>query len=289
MSSTDPNLENWKKFNGTEIGSYLSKIYGKKSNINYPTTSNSNTKQTTFQPNQPFKNSGKVEHTVKSRTNEKNLVPLPKRKVKEIKLIAAVDLIPRRKNETNITNELNNIKLQQQHYRPAYPKALSTDEEKDRLNQICRYKGKYFYQLLCTILYTVYIHIYLSATIHLYFLPCVHLPYMLLFPTVGGKALPPDFILPIQKAPYEIELENKYKHLNNNPLHPKTSTSSSSSSQQQQRRISPSPQEELCDQITLEINERIAHLQEMKASGLISNYEISTIEGEIRQRTIELR
>ena len=104
--------------------------------------------------------------------------------------------------------------------------------------------------------------------------------------TVGGKALPPDFILPIQKAPYEIELENKYKHLNNNPLHFKPSSSSSSSSQQpsqqQQRRISPSPQGELCDQITLEINERIAHLQEMKASGLISNYEISTIEGEIR-------
>ena len=110
--------------------------------------------------------------------------------------------------------------------------------------------------------------------------------------TVGGKALPPDFVLPIQKAPYEIELENKYKHLNNNPLHSKTSSSFYTSYQQpsqQQRRISPSPQEELCDQITLEINERIAHLQEMKASGLISNYEISTIEGEIRQRTIELR
>ena len=162
MSSTDLNLENWKKFNGTEIGSYLSKIYGKKSNINYPTTSNSNTKQTTsFQPNQPFKNSGKVEHVIKSRTNEKNLVPLPKRKVKEIKLIAAVDLIPKRKNESNITNEINNIKLQQQYYRPAYPKALSTDEEKDRLNQICRYKGKFFYQslLLCTTHYNVYIHI----------------------------------------------------------------------------------------------------------------------------------
>ena len=110
---------------------------------------------------------------------------------------------------------------------------------------------------------------------------------------IGGKALPPDFILPIQKAPYEIELENKYQHLNNNPLHSKTSSSSSSSQNQsqpqQEKRITPSPQEELCDQITLEINERIAHLQEMKASGLISNYEISTIEGEIRQRTIELR
>ena len=159
MSSTDPNLENWKKFNGTEIGSYLSKIYGKKSNINYSTTSN--TKQTSFQPNQPFKNSGKVEHVIKSRTNEKNLVLLPNCKVKAIKLIAAVDLIPKRKNEANITNELNNIKLQQQYYRPAYPKALSTDEEKDRLNQICRYKGKFFYQslLLCTTHYNVYIHI----------------------------------------------------------------------------------------------------------------------------------
>ena len=167
MSSAHPNLENWKKFNGTEIGSYLSKIYGKKSNINYPTTSNSNTKQS-FQPNQPFKNSGKVEHVIKSRTNEKNLVPLPSRKVKEIKLIAAVDLIPKRKNETNITNELNNIKLHQQYYRPSYPKALSTDEEKDRLNQICRHKGKFFNQslLLCTKLYTVYIYTYIHSLVY---------------------------------------------------------------------------------------------------------------------------
>ncbi len=49
--------------------------------------------------------------------------------------------IPRRKNAGEIKAELDEIQMRQRYYRPAHVKAVSSDSEKDRLAQICEYKG----------------------------------------------------------------------------------------------------------------------------------------------------
>jgi hypothetical protein len=52
-----------------------------------------------------------------------------------------VDNIPRRKQESVIRAELDDIRLRQNHYRPAYTQAISSEAEKQRFSEICTYKG----------------------------------------------------------------------------------------------------------------------------------------------------
>jgi hypothetical protein len=55
--------------------------------------------------------------------------------------ICAVDLIPKRRHENVIRTELDDIRMRQERFRPAYTHASSTEAEKDRLNQIFTFKG----------------------------------------------------------------------------------------------------------------------------------------------------
>ena len=232
--------ENWKQFQGTEIGTFLSSIYGKhnKSNIDYPKPQ---TKE--FIPSRKFNSSGSVQHEPKPKKEIQ--LEYYRKKPNRLPSLAAVDLIPKRKNERHIKDELAEIQYQQQHYRPAFSKPISTDAEKKRLNQICTHKG--------------------------------------------GKGLPQDFILPVSKAPFEFEQEKRINSINNaynlnirvNPssrtdmpiMAPKAMTDN----------------EMLAQQITGEINDRIAHLNEMKARGIINKFEETTIQNEIKQRARELQ
>ena len=222
--------ENWKQFHGTEIGSLLSSIYGKNSGankINYPTPQTK-----AFTPTKKFNSTGNtgLDPKVKKQLND---IEYYQKKPARLPTRAAVDLIPKRKHENHIKEEIAQIQLQQQHYRPAFNQPVSTDAEKMRLNQICTHKG--------------------------------------------GKGLPKDFVLPVTKAPFEIENEKQMQHKNVNGQGPS------------RHNIPMSPEVELAKQITDEINDRVAHLQEMKANGIISQYEETTIENEIKQRVRELK
>ena len=93
----------------------------------------------------------------------------------------------------------------------------------------------------------------------------------------------------MSKAPFEFEQEKRINSINNaynlnirvNPssrtdmpiMAPKAMTDN----------------EMLAQQITGEINDRIAHLNEMKARGIINKFEETTIQNEIKQRARELQ
>lgn len=133
--------ENWKQFQGTELGSLLSSIYGNKPKVNYPTL------KTTKQP-LPAKGfiPGGAKATAsdpRQATKRPVAVSVPKlgRDHAEENRPKPVDCIARRRNAEAIKAELDEIKLRQEHYRPAFVKPVSSDLEKERFRQICTYKG----------------------------------------------------------------------------------------------------------------------------------------------------
>ena len=66
---------------------------------------------------------------------------IPKPSQKNANDIALIDCVPRRRTEAVIKAELEDIHMRQMHYRPAYVKPISTEDEKERLSQMCEYKG----------------------------------------------------------------------------------------------------------------------------------------------------
>ena len=55
--------------------------------------------------------------------------------------LSLIDVIPRRKHENVIRKEIDDIRMRQEMYRPAHTHAVSSEAEKERLNQIFQYKG----------------------------------------------------------------------------------------------------------------------------------------------------
>lgn len=134
--------QNWKQFQGTELGGLMSRLYGNENKpvINYPKP-----KQKKFQPAPTFIPGGAKHNAVDPRksTFNKNVaidVPVPTGGRKPRKF-NAVDFIPHRRAEENIQLEIDEIKMRQSHYRPAHSQAYSSAEEKDKYAQICQYKG----------------------------------------------------------------------------------------------------------------------------------------------------
>jgi hypothetical protein len=129
--------ESWKQLRGTELGGLLSSIYGKSAPlVNYPKI----TKKKTFEPTGTFSSSGAK---VQASTKRNITVAVPKfgqNKSNGRPPIAAVDLIAKRKQESIIRAELDDIKMRNQHYRPAHSHLVG-ESEKDKLNQINTYKG----------------------------------------------------------------------------------------------------------------------------------------------------
>eukprot|EP01031_Cornospumella_fuschlensis_P027543 gene27543-33267_t len=135
-------MDNWKQFQGTELGGLLGSIYGNQNRpkINYPKPA----KAKTTGPKADFIPGGAKPTASDPRQATRKpvavVVPKPVRKDSEENL-KPVDLIYHRRNANQIKTELDEIKMRQEHYRPAFTKAISSDAEKERLNQICTYKG----------------------------------------------------------------------------------------------------------------------------------------------------
>lgn len=128
--------ENWQQFRGSELGGLLANIYGTpKVEINYPKLSKKK-----FEPTKRFTSSGAKVHEPSGR---KAVVAVPKVGLDRSNIrpsIAAVDCISRRKQESAIKSELDDIRMRQDHYRPAHKQSIG-ENEKERLIQICQYKG----------------------------------------------------------------------------------------------------------------------------------------------------
>ena len=129
--------EAWQEFRGSELGGLLSTIYGApKVQINYPKLSKKK-----FVPTESFKSSGtKARETVTRRNVEIDVPRVGLEKKSARAPVAAVDCIARRKQESTIKAEIDDIRMRQSYYRPAHRHVID-DQEKERLNQICMYKG----------------------------------------------------------------------------------------------------------------------------------------------------
>jgi len=132
--------DNWRQFQGTELGGLMSQIYGnERPQINYPKP-----KMKPSKPAGPFIPGGANPDASDPRKSTKRSVSIdvPKPSSKSTgRSYAMIDCIPRRKNENAIKSEIEEIKMKQMHYRPAYVKPISTESEKDRLSQVNEYKG----------------------------------------------------------------------------------------------------------------------------------------------------
>lgn len=128
--------ENWKEFRGSELGGLLSNIYGTpKPQIVYPKFSKKK-----FEPSEAFTSSGAKAHEITKRSINISVPKVGLERANSRPAVATVDCIGRRKQESTIKAEMDDIKMRQNYYRPAHRRTIG-DEEKERLNQICTYKG----------------------------------------------------------------------------------------------------------------------------------------------------
>lgn len=141
----EEDMDNWKQFQGTELGSLLGSIYGsQRPKINYPkptlNKSNSVVDRKGFIPGGAKIDA--VDPRKATRRSVNLVVPKPSGSHHfQDENMKPVDLIPHRKSADVIKHELDDIKMRQERYRPANVKPISSDLEKDRLNQIFTFKG----------------------------------------------------------------------------------------------------------------------------------------------------
>ena len=137
--SGEEEMSNWKQFQGTELGSLMSQIYGNQSKpkVNYPKL---NTKKA--EPPKQFIPGGANPHAEDPRKVSRKVVNIavPTNFKAKREPVKAIDVINRRRSAESIQAEMDEIKLRQIHFRPAYVQP-SGDAEKERLNQIFQYKG----------------------------------------------------------------------------------------------------------------------------------------------------
>jgi len=235
VAMSGESMDNWKQFQGTELGGIMSQIYGNQSKIkiDYPAVKTTIRKQKeTFIPA-----GAKPDATDPRKSSRKEAkISMPKVGIKSVETPALIDCIPRRRNESKIKEELDDIKMRQTYYRPAYIKPISTDEEKDRFSQVCEYKG--------------------------------------------GKALPAELLTPAHaETPYEINEKLKAKE--------RFDKLRGKQAQTKVLKKELSLEEQLAEQISIEIDERRKHLEDMYKIG-VSVEEENRIKGEISKRIDEL-
>lgn len=138
----EDSLDNWKQFQGTELGSLLGSIYGQnRPKINYPKPK---VKQETVDRKGFIPGGAKsdaADPRKATRREVKVAVPKPTGRSAEQENIKPIDYIPKRKNLTMIQQDIDDIRMRQEHYRPAFVKPVAVDAEKDRLSQIFTFKG----------------------------------------------------------------------------------------------------------------------------------------------------
>ena len=138
------NSENWRQFQGTELGNLMSSLYGgEKPKIQYPKPklrkNPSDSVPEKFIP--AGARSTATDPRMSTRRSVNIAVPKPASQKSSAPKIAPIDYIPKRKPEIAIKRELDDMKMRDMHYRPAHTKAVSTEYEKDRFSQVCEYKG----------------------------------------------------------------------------------------------------------------------------------------------------
>jgi hypothetical protein len=250
MAEDEP-MENWKQFQGTELGSLLGSIYGSKSaiKINYPkvkANSSSNLEKKDFIPGGAKLDASDPRKITRKSVNLK--VPKPVgRNNSGVNLDGSdengyklIDIIPKRRSADVIKNEIEDIRMRQEKYRPAHVQAYSSDREKDRLNQIFTFKG--------------------------------------------GKGLPEELTHPVGEAPFETQQRQKEKErldsirmkrglmVVNQPSEPRLSVN-----------------EQMAQHISREIEERTQHYEEMKKIGGISAEQDRRMRQEIAIKVDELK
>ena len=128
----------WQNFRGTELGGLLTSLYGNpKPQINYPKP-----KRKEFTPTVPFSSSIAKPEARDPRTSTRRnvVVAVPKPKVSTRQQLAPVDLISRRKQNSVIRAELDDMRIRNTYYRPAHTKPIG-EKEKEKLANIFSYKG----------------------------------------------------------------------------------------------------------------------------------------------------
>jgi hypothetical protein len=140
MSEDANEMNNWRQFQGTELGSLMAGLYGNKNRpkISYPKPA-----QKKMQEQKQFIPGGAKPSAADPRKVTRNavnmVVPRPSGTRKEN--VRPIDVIARRRGNTHIQVEMDDIRMRQAHYRPAYTQPFSAEAEKERLSQICTYKG----------------------------------------------------------------------------------------------------------------------------------------------------
>jgi hypothetical protein len=138
----DGEMNNWRQFQGTELGAMMSQLYGNqnKPKVNYPKLQTKTSKpleHKTFIPG-----GGKIDaEDPRKATRRAVNIDVPKNFKERNENVQPIDVVYRRRSAESIKAEMDEIKLRQARYRPANVKAYSADEEKERLNQIFAYKG----------------------------------------------------------------------------------------------------------------------------------------------------
>lgn len=143
MAEESQPQENWKQFQGTELGSLMSQLYGNQNRpkINYPKP------KTKVQqlPSKDFICGGNKDASDPRKSTKREVnVTVPnvgKKCARDDMIIHPIDCLARRRTEDVIKKELDDMKMKQSYYRPAYSQAISSDAEKERLSQINTYKG----------------------------------------------------------------------------------------------------------------------------------------------------
>ena len=244
----DGSAENWRQFQGTELGGLLSSIYGgaRRGMVKYPVLKKSTAEfdpaAAKFRPvNSTLQT---TDPTKATRRSVRVAVPRPSGGESKENLSLQVSSLPTRRSEEVIRAELDEITMRQRAYRPAYH-APKGEEEKERLAQICMYKG--------------------------------------------GKGLP--VVLPVGETPMELAARNAQQKKNDVFVQQRRlargDERASAAAMQVLRSPRMSVEERMAQQISREIDERCAHLEEMRDIG-ISKAEEKAIIADINARAAEL-
>lgn len=245
----------WRQFHGTELGGLLSSIYGgQRRQIRYPTP-----KRNPFDPSavkfRPVNSTLQASDPTKTtRRSVEVAVPRNFGKTESKENLLAVNAIPSRRSEEAIRVELEEINMRQRNYRPAYVQPRG-DLEKERLAQICMYKGG------------------------------KGLPVVL---PVGETPMEAAAKKSLQLKNAAFLLQRRIARGDQRAFEtagPETGGKSHSQSQASPRM---SAEDKLAEQIRKEIEERTDHLEEMRAIG-ISAREDARLQSDISRRIEEMR
>ena len=173
---------------------------------------------------------------------------MPRVAIKQHGEVSLIDCVPRRKNESTISDDMDQMKLQASHYRPAHFQVRG-EAEKERLSQINGYKG--------------------------------------------GKSLPKEMTSVPSDAPFEIadrkaRLEAMATKRAGMPQF-RGAMDDARRGGAVARPVKLSHNENMANQISSEIDERMDYLSSMKSVGALNRGEQDKLQGEITMRLRELK